>query len=310
MRHFLSLNDLHHGDLSWLIDRSLAIAQGDKSRPLAGKFVGIYFRRSSTRTRTAFTIGAQRAGAQVICYGPDDLQISTGETILDTGRVLSGFLDALVIRTNETIEEMMAFAEQNNMAVINAMSNNEHPSQAIADLVTIKEAFGRLDDLHILYVGDGNNTVAALALAVARLPKLQLTIVTPEGYGLTDSLLKRARVSADQNLTRIEQHHRIDRLPKNVDVVYTTRWQTMGEPKTDTQWTSKFEPFGITRSMMAEVSKPETSRSSRTIFLHDLPAVRGADVVNEVLDGRQSLAFRQAQHKMTSAMAVLEWAMN
>jgi ornithine carbamoyltransferase len=304
VRHFLSISELGPDDLSHLIDKSLAFAAPgeDVTKPLAGKIVGIYFRGTSTRTRTAFTVGALKLGAQTIHYGPNDLQLVTGETIQDTARVLSGFLDVLVIRTNDTPAEMEALASPDGMSVINAMSESQHPTQAVADLVTIKESLGRLSDVHILYLGEGNNTAAALALAVARLAGIRLTVVTPEGYGLPEGLLAEAQSVAAAHGSVIEQHHRMDRLPRNVDVVYTTRWQTMGVPKADPDWRTKFAPYAVTPALMSRVSKP-----AGTIFLHDLPAVRGAEVADEVLDGPQSRAFRQAKHKLTSAMAILDW---
>ena len=304
VRHLLSLSELGSENLSHLVNRALEIAAGDGSKalPLANKIVGIYFRGTSTRTRTAFTVGAMRLGAATIAYGPNDLQIVTGETVADTTRVLSGFLDALVIRTNASIEEMRAMAAQERMSIINAMSENEHPTQAIADLTTLKEEFKHLDDIHVLYVGEGNNTAAALALGVALTPGMQLTLVTPEGYGLPDAALKMAQSFASQYGSCVEEHHDIDKLPRNVNAVYATRWETMGVPKSDPNWRKIFEPFRVTQKMMAEVSKP-----SGTVFLHDLPAMRGSDVTDEVLDGPQSRAFRQAYHKLTSAMAVLEW---
>lgn len=303
IRHFLSVSELGTEKLSCLVERSLAMAAaaGRGAQPLKGKIVGIYFRRSSTRTRTAFTAGALHLGASVIAYGPNDLQIITGETISDTARVLSGFLDALVIRTNDPIDEMEIFAGQNDMAVINAMSANEHPTQAIADLVTLREEFGRLADLHVLYLGEGNNTVAALALAMSQTPGMQLTVVTPAGYGLDSDLLEKAAALAKKNGARVEQHHDMNNLPKRVDAVYATRWQTMGVPKADPNWLELFAPYCVTPEVMSRVSKP-----SGTIFLHDLPAVRGGDVLDEVIDGPQSRAFRQAQHKLSSAMAILE----
>ncbi|HVF42748.1 MAG TPA: hypothetical protein VM936_07050 [Pyrinomonadaceae bacterium] len=304
VRHVLSLAEVGAENLARLVDDSLAIARGfdGGAKPLAGKVVGVYFRGTSTRTRTAFTVGAMKLGAGVISYGPRDLQIETGESILDTARVLSGFLDVLVIRTNDSFAEMQSFASQQEMAVVNAMSENEHPTQAVADLVTIKEALGRLDGVHVLYLGEGNNSAAALALAVALTPNMRLTLVTPEGYGLPDGQLRAAASLAGGRGSVVEQHHRMDALPRGVDVVYTTRWQTMGVPKSDPDWRERFAPYGVTQDVMRGVSKP-----SGTIFLHDLPAVRGAEVVDEVLDGPQSLAFRQARHKMTSAMAVLAW---
>lgn len=306
VRHMLSMSELDSSTLSHLVNRALAIAAGDveKTRPLAGKVVGIYFRRSSTRTRTAFTVGAIKLGASTVVYGPQDLQLTTGETIEDTAHVLSGFLDGLVIRTNESIEEMRVLAAQDKMAVINAMSEEEHPTQAIADLTTILEEFGRLDDLHILYLGEGNNTAAALVRAVSLLPAMQLTLLTPDGYGLPPSLVETACHLAKRHGSFIRQESDIENFSAKVDVVYTTRWQTMGVSKPDLNWRQYFLPYSVTPELMARVSKP-----AGTIFLHDLPAVRNEDVLDEVLDGPQSRAFRQAWHKMTSAMAVLEWCM-
>jgi len=305
-RHMLSLFDLDPEIISRLVSRGLAFAAGNwqRSNLLRNRVVGIYFRRFSTRTRTAFTIGAARLGAMTIAYGPNDLQINTGETIEDTARVLSGFLDGLVIRTNQSLDEMEAFAGQNKMIIINAMSEEEHPTQAISDLVTLCEEFGRLQGIHLLYIGEGNNTAAALAFAVSKTRDMRLTLVTPEGYGLPESTLNKARFSAEQTGSCVDQYHGLHNLPTQVDAVYTSRWQTMGEPKADPEWEEKFDPYKVTAELMAQVSKP-----SGTIFLHDLPAVRGGDVSDEVLDGPQSHAFRQAQHKLSGAMAVLDWCL-
>lgn len=307
MRHFLSLEDVGADVLAGLVCDSMEIVAGDRGadRPLRGKIVGIYFRGTSTRTRTAFTVGALRLGAEAVAYGPNDLQIATGETVPDTSRVLSNYLDALVIRTNAPLEEMRLMARQGSMAVVNAMSDNEHPTQAVADLVTMREEFGRLSDLHVLYVGEGNNTTAALALAVALTPGMRLTVVTPEGYGLPQEFVARAGALAAGRGSSVEQHHDAERLPRGVDVVYATRWQTMGVPKADPDWREKFTPYAVTSGLMARVSKP-----AGTIFMHDLPAVRGDDVTDEVLDGPQSRAFRQARHKLTSAMAILAWCLD
>jgi len=305
-RDFLTLSGLGPENLSRIVNKSLAIArmQEDGRRPLANKFVGIYFRRSSTRTRTSFTVGALRLGAHTIHYSPNDMQLITGETFEDTGRILSGFLDALVVRTNDSIHEMEALAAQGRMAVINAMSENEHPTQAIADLVTIREAIGQFDDVNVMYIGEGNNSAAALALAIAQTPGMKLTLVTPETYGISRNILHEARSLAQKNGASVEQIHNLDQLPRNVDVVYTTRWLTMGVQKPDPNWMEKFEPYRVTGKLMKYVSK-----SSGTIFMHDLPAVRGAEVMTEVLDGPQSVAFRQAENKLPSAMAVLSWCL-
>lgn len=304
IKHIISIAEIGSDNLSYLVKQGLAFISGDKkdSRPLQGKIVGIYFRGTSTRTRTAFTVGAMHLGAQVVTYGPNDLQIVTGETISDTARVLSNFLDALVIRTNASDAEMRDFTRQDKMAIINAMSESEHPTQVVGDLITIQEEFGRLSGIHVLYLGEGNNTAASLALAIAQVPGMRLTLVCPEGYGLPGGILETAQRMAPQHNAVIEHHHDITRLPENVHVVYATRWQTMGVPKAELNWQAKFEPYRVTEALMAQVSG-----SSGTIFLHDLPAVRGGDVDDEVLDGPQSRAFRQSLHKMTGAMSVLEW---
>lgn len=302
MRHLLSLTDIEPEDLSRLVDQALVLARDASSlQPLKDKIVGIYFRGTSTRTRTAFTAATIKLGGNTIAYGPNDLQIVTGETIQDTARVLSQYLDALVIRTNDSIDEMRTLAAQSRMAIVNAMSDTEHPTQALADLVTIKEVFGRLHGIKILYLGEGNNTASALAYATGMTESMQLTLVTPEGYGLPWSVLETANQLGKRHGSLVEQHHDPNNLPRGFDVVYTTRWQTMGVSKPDPNWKQKFSPFTVTQNLMQRVSH------NHTVFMHDLPAVRGDDVVDEVLDGPQSVAFQQARNKMTSAMSVLAW---
>lgn len=306
-RHLLSLGDLDAPTLSRLVDDGVAVARGewDALRPLAGKVVGIYFKKTSTRTRTGFTVGAMKLGASVITYGPNDLQLVTGETLADTGRVLANYLDALVIRTNESVDELRALAAcQDRMGVINAVTDLEHPTQAICDLVALKEQFGRLAGLHLLYLGEGNSSAAALALAFGLLPEMRLTLVTPSGYGLPLAMLEQAQALARKSGSAVQEHHDMSALPQGVDAVYSARWLTMGVAKADTDWLPKFRPYTVTPDVMTRVSGPET------VFLHDLPAMRGYEVLDEVLDGPQSIAFRQAYHKMTSAMAVLNWAIH
>jgi len=306
IKHLLSIADLGATELARLVDRSVQFASNRDVVHTCGqgKIVGIYFCKPSTRTRSSFSAGAIRLGAQIVTYGPDDLQLVTGETFEDTARALSGYLDALVIRTNNSIAAMQALATQQEMAVINAMSENEHPTQAVADLSTLKERFGRLEGLHLLYLGEGNNTASALALAVARTRGMKATFVTPARYGLSEALIEHAQLAAAQYGGAIEHYHDIENLPRNVDAVYATRWQTMGVPHRDPRWIEQFRPYCVTPRIMAKVSKAESA-----VFLHDLPAVRGEDSLSEVIDGPQSLVWRQSRHKMFSAMAILEWCL-
>jgi ornithine carbamoyltransferase len=301
VRHLISLDDLTDDDLRAIVRRAARLAERPRSveTSLRGDVVGIYFRKTSTRTRTAFSSGALRLGAQIIAYGPGDLQTNTGETIEDTGRVLASMLDVLVARTAADPAELRAIATQERMAVINAMSEDEHPTQALADLTTVVRRFGKVDGLRMLYLGEGNNSAAALALALSRFPGTELHLRTPPGYGLAPDVLARASAHAARSGASIVERNDADDLPEGVDVVYTTRWETTGTIKPDPDWRKVFAPFQATTDVWR--SSPEA------VFMHDLPAHRGEEVTTEVLDGPHSIAFAQAENKLYSAMAALEW---
>lgn len=301
MRNLISLADLTATELNGIVKRAVFFGRkGVDERTLTGRQVGVYFRKSSTRTRTSFWSGATRLGADVITFGPDELQLTTGETLEDTARVLGQYLDALVIRTNGEVSEMRRLGSSPTLAVVNALSHDEHPTQAIADLTTLTEEFGSLDGLHLLAVGEGNSSSSALALAAALTPGLRLTLLCPAGYEVPKDTLDLA-ASLGRGNAQVTQVTDADAVIGPVDAVYTSRWQTMGVQREDPNWLSAFEGFGIDEPFMQRFSGP------RTIFMHDLPAVRGQDVTDEVLDGARSRAWRQAHHKMTAAMAVLEW---
>ncbi|MEV8510698.1 ornithine carbamoyltransferase [Dactylosporangium sp. NPDC051484] len=302
-RHLLTLDALSAGELDQLVRRAAAYAAAGgraQGRPLDGATVGIYFRRTSTRTRTSFTVAAHRLGAHTIAYGPNDLQENTGETVEDTARVLSGMLDGFVARTAGDPAELRALAAQDRMTVVNAMTSDEHPTQAVADLATVLTVRGSLDGLSLLYLGEGNNTASALAFALARVPGACLDLRTPAGYGLPDELVRRAARTAAERGGEVTQRHDLADLPAKAHVVYTTRWQTTGTSKADPDWRRHFTPFQVSSLLLDQV--PEA------VFMHDLPARRGDEVEAAVLDGPRSIAFQQAEHKLHAAMAVLEWA--
>ncbi|MGK4582322.1 ornithine carbamoyltransferase [Kitasatospora sp. HPMI-4] len=300
-RHLISLDDLTDADLHAIVGRGAAFAAGTArgGQPLHGEVAGIYFRRTSTRTRTAFSAGALRLGAQIVSFSGSDLQTNTGETTQDTGRVFSRMLDVLVARTSDDPEEMRGWAAQDRMSVVNAMSADEHPTQGLTDLTTMYGQFGRIEGLRVLYVGEGNNTAAALALGLMRYPGVELELRTPAGYGLEPHILERALAHAARTGSSLTERHDMEQAPKDTDVVYTSRWQTTGTSKADADWRERFAPFQITGELM--------ERSPAAVFMHDLPAHRGEEVTAEVLDGPASIAFQQAENKMHSAMAVLEW---
>jgi ornithine carbamoyltransferase len=298
----LTINDLADDDLTHLVRRSAWFAgpEAGGHRPLAGLVVGSYFRVTSTRTRTAFASAALRLGAGHVAYGPADLQLNTGESIADTARVFASMLDILVARTAGDPAELALLAEHDRMGVVNAMSADEHPTQALADLSTMLRRFDRIAGLRVLYVGEGNNTASALAFALTRFRGTEFHVVTPEGYGLTDAQSKTARGHAERTGAMFVESHDPDYHPGPVDVVYTTRWQTTGTTKADPDWRARFAPFRVDAQRMG--------RHPGAVFMHDLPAHRGDEVSGEVLDGRASIAFQQAEMKMHSAKAVLEWS--
>ncbi|MCK9922448.1 hypothetical protein MXD61_11250 [Frankia sp. AgPm24] len=300
-RSLVSTEDLSDADLRAVVARGVDHAAGRVARslPLTGDVVGIYFRKTSTRTRTAFSAGALRLGAQIVTFGPDDLQTNTGETVGDTGRVLARMLDVIVARTAGPQRELADWAGQRRMAVVNAMTAEEHPTQALTDLTTMARHFGRVEGLRVCYLGEGNNTAAALASVLPRFGGVALELRTPPGYGLTEEVRARAEANAARSGASFTERHDMDELPSGVDVIYTTRWQTTGTSKPRPDWRQVFAPFQVTPKMWVD--------SPTAVFMHDLPAHRGEEVTAEVLDGPASLALDQAENKMHSAMAVLEW---
>ncbi|MFE9571316.1 ornithine carbamoyltransferase [Streptomyces sp. NPDC006692] len=301
VRHLISLDDLTDDELHGVVARGAEFSSGQSSPGglLAGAVAGIYFRKTSTRTRTAFSAGALRLGAQIVTFNGADLQTNTGETSEDTGRVFSRMLDVLVARTSGDPAELRAWASQSRMSVVNAMTADEHPTQGLTDLTTLLRQFGRIEGLRVLYLGEGNNTAAALALGLSRYARTELELRTPEGYGLTADVLGRAGASAAAHGSSVVERHDAEELPVDVDVVYTSRWQTTGTSKEDPDWRERFVPFRIDEALW--------EYSPKAVFMHDLPAHRGEEVSARVLDGPRSIAFDQAENKMHSAMAVLEW---
>lgn len=303
-KHLVSLNDLTDQEIKELVSRGVEFAtEGMKiDQILKGLVIGIYFRKTSTRTRTSFSSAALRMGAEIISYGPNDLQENTGESVSDTTQVLSRMLDGFVARTAGDPNEMRTFASQTRMSVINAMSADEHPTQAIADLTTMMQFFGELSGLRVLYVGEGNNTAVALALSLSRISRSELFLCTPPGYGIPEATLYQSQKYAQGNGAKIVQLHDLKNLPGEVDVIYTTRWETTGTAKSDNNWRDIFSPFSVSQNFL--------DKYGNCVFMHDLPAHRGDEVSASVIDGQKSIVFNQAENKMHSAKAILEWCLN
>ncbi|MFF7367580.1 ornithine carbamoyltransferase [Streptomyces tricolor] len=301
-RGLFTLAEMAPERLHRLVARSVRLFRdrGAHDRPLRDRVVGVLFTRTSTRTRTAFQSATVRLGGTPVAYGPGDLQLNTGESVADTGRVLGAMLDLLVARTAGPLAELRELSRAGGLPVVNAMAAEEHPTQGVCDLAVLSLAFGDLSGIRLLYVGEGNNTATALAHGLAAVSGAEVTFATPPGYGLPAGALATARANAKAAGARIEEIHALTDAPAEVDVVYTTRWQTTGTSKPDPSWREAFRPF--------HVDGPLLARWPRALFLHDLPAHRGDEVAGEVLDGPRSLAWTQAAMKLPSAMAVLEQA--
>ena len=301
-RHVLSILDLSPEEVLYLCRRALRIKQAPVApQTLRGRTVGVYFRKTSTRTRTGFMVGAGRLGATTVYFGPADLQTNTGETLEDTARTFAGYLDVLVMRTNEGVDEMRTFASHPAMSVVNALSSDEHPTQGLTDLTTMLEHFGRLEGLDVLYCGEGNKSAAALALALSRIPGTRFTVATPEGYGLRADKLAAAQALA----APLRRHPRAGARRRRRAA---RRGRGLHQPLAGDGGGEARRRLARALCPVPRVAGADGARSAQgTVFMHDLPAVRGEDVDDAVLDGPQSLAWVQAQHKMFSAMSVMEW---
>jgi ornithine carbamoyltransferase len=303
MRNLITLNDLSQDDVANLLGH----ARRFKAHPasidavLHGRVVGLYFERPSTRTRTSFDVAVRRLGASVIAFSHDELQLRTGETLGDTAKVLSGYLDALVVRTWNTAD-VAAAACLPRMCAINALTEEEHPTQAIADLLTILEEYGSFKGLHLLFVGAAGNILTSLLDAVSVQSGIRFTILTPEAMAPDPASLGRRAADAARYGADVRHVTSLDQVARDVDVVYTTRWRSMGKERSEPGWRDQLMPLQVNRALIERVLRPGTG-----IVMHDLPAERGAEVTSEVLDASCSRAWRQADNKLYAAMAALAW---
>lgn len=304
-RPLLSLADLSAQDITDLGD--IAFRYGQAPETFVGRLartrVGLVFTAPSTRTRISFWSAALTLGCDVLHLGQADLQISTGETWADTGAMLANYLDVVVARTNGPQRDLAELATH-VPATIDALTHEEHPTQAIADLCALREHFGGVDDLRLAYLGEVNNTARALALLVAKLPFASLDVYSPDGSGFSAKEIK--SLNAFRGMEIVRQHDEVPASPDPVDAVYTTRWHSMSSARQDQDWLSRFADFAVTKDLMGRFSG-----SAEAVFLHDLPAVRGQEVTSDVLDGNSvtSLVQRQAYHKASAAAAALLWTM-
>jgi len=296
-RDFLTLWDLSSQEINLLLKRAIELKSGKDLHkcPLIGRSIALLFEKASTRTRVSLEVGIYQLGAKAIYMNPKEIQLGRGETIRDTAKVLSRYLDAIVIRTFSH-DMLIEFASNSSIPIINGLSDLHHPCQALADLMTILEKKGKLRDIRLAYIGDGNNVANSLIEAASRMG-INLTIACPKEYEPDPDVLKRARASAKSEIVILRDPKKA---VNGADVVYTDVWVSMGQEKETKTKKVKLKGYQINNKILSYAKKD-------AIVLHCLPAHRGEEITDDVLDGPQSVVIDQAENRLHTQKALLEF---
>jgi ornithine carbamoyltransferase len=300
VRHFLDLIDIPKPELQGMIDRSramkAALKRGEQRKPLAGKTLAMIFDKPSTRTRVSFDVGMRQLGGESIMLTAQEMQLGRGETLADTARVLSRFVDAIVIRIldHAAIAEMARYA---SVPVINALTRRSHPCQVLADVMTFEEKKGSIRGRTVAWTGDANNVLASWMHAAERF-EFTLRVATPSELRPKKWLLDWAKSSG----AAIEIGEDPEQAVKDADCVVTDTWVSMGD-KDGKHRHNILKPYQVNRSLMAR-AQPDA------IFMHCLPAHRGDEVTDDVMDGPQSVVFDEAENRLHAQKGLLAWCMH
>ena len=296
MGNLVSICDVKD-DVQHILDLAIKIKSGEiEEQPLEGKTLAMIFQKSSTRTRISFDVGMYQLGGRAIFLSSSDLQMGRGEPIYDTAKVLSRFVDGIMIRAVEHCD-VVELAQHSDVPVISGLTNVEHPCQAFADILTIKEHFGTLENKKICFVGDGNNVCNSLLL-IAPILGMDMSVACPKGYEPNKFILKIAKEYAEENNTEITVSDDINVALDNVDVVYTDVWISMGDEAEETQRKKDLSASQVDLDLMDMANEG-------AIFMHCLPAVRGQEVTVPVIDGPHSVIFDQAENRLHAQKAIL-----
>jgi ornithine carbamoyltransferase len=292
-RDFLAIPDFERDELYELLDLARRMKSGDyDGHPLAGRTLGMIFEKSSTRTRVSFEVGTYQLGGHALFLSSRDIQLGRGEPIRDTARVLSRYVDGIMIRTfgHDTVEELARFA---SVPVINGLTDLLHPCQIVADLLTVQEEFGTdLAGVKIAWIGDGNNMAHSWLNAAYRFG-FELRLACPEGYRPDAAIVARAKTGARILITD-DPREAVD----GADVVNTDVWASMGQEEEAAQRQRAFAGYHVDEALM-------TSASARAIFLHCLPAHRGEEVSDAVIEGPRSRVFDEAENRLHVQKAIM-----
>ncbi len=269
---------------------------GGNKPSLRGKTLGMIFQKPSLRTRVSFEMGMRHLGGDAIMLGPHEIGLGVRESVGDVARVLSSYVHGIMARVFDHAD-VLELAAHSRVPVINGLSDDYHPCQALADILTIRERFGRLDGVKLAFVGDGNNVAASVALACAHFG-VSFSIATPEGYEMKAPIRDQAFEVASRNGSGLTMHTRPQVAVADADVVYTDTWVSMGQEAEAAERAGEFDDFQINESLL-RCAKPTA------IVMHCLPAHRGDEITDDVMDGAQSMIFLQAENRMHAQKAIL-----
>ena len=299
-RDLISVLDMKD-DFEKFVDEGIRLKKsfkaGRKDSSMGRKTLAMIFEKASTRTRVSFETAMTQMGGHAIYLSPRDMQMGRGETIADTGRVLSRMVDAILYRAFEH-ENVVELAKYSSVPVINGLDNLEHPTQIVADYMTIKEKKGKLKGLKIAYVGDGNNTANSLMLA-AGLVGADFWIATPKGYEPQEYFVRESKKLARKHNSEIEVTNNFKEAVAAADVVYTDVWVSMGEEGEKEKKEKAFKSFQVNEKMVS-LAKEDY------IFMHCLPAHRGLEVTNSVADSKNSVIFDEAENRLHAEKIILK----
>jgi ornithine carbamoyltransferase len=304
MKSILSMSDLSNGELQTIISTANKLKRKirgrEKIQSLTSKVVGLLFEKPSTRTRTSFEVATLRLGGQAVYLPSSELQLSRGEPIKDTARVLGGYLDALVARvySHSTVTEL---AKWSSVPVINGLSDLEHPTQVICDLFTIWEAKKGLENLNLTYIGDGNNVCNSLLLGCA-ITGMNMVAACPTGYHPNPSILAEAKRIGQKTSAKTRVVETPQEGAKNADILYTDVWVSMGEDREKEAKMQAFQGYQINAELL-KVAAPDA------LVMHCLPAHRGQEITDDTIEGRQSITWTQGENKLHGAAAILDFTL-
>ncbi len=300
MKHLLSIHDITTDETKQI----LSVAQDLKEKQKKGiphpilknKTLGMIFSKSSTRTRVSFEVGMYQLGGHALFLSSNDIQLGRGETIYDTANVLSRYLDGIMIRTFEQsdVEDLAKFG---SIPIINGLTDLLHPCQALTDMLTITEHKGKLEGLKLAYLGDGNNMTHSLLYAGAKLG-VNVSVATPKGFECNEEVIANAKEDAKKTGAVIDISYDPVQAIKDADAVYTDTWLSMGQEGSKEERLKVFKDYQINSALMKHAKND-------AIFLHCLPAYRGYEVTEEVIDGPQSVIFDEAENRLHTQKAIM-----